>query len=226
MGTVSVDVSTAIKDRKSVRAYLDKPVAKETIKAILDTARWAPSGVNTQPWQVEVVSGDSKQRITDAILALRAQGMTQTPDYTYYPEQWREPYRSRRKGSGLALYGALGIGREDKDKMVQAQNNNYRFFGAPVGMFFFMDRDMGMGSWIDMGMFVQSVMLAAKAHGLDTCPQASLAEYPDLVREQLEVPADKLLICGLSLGYADPEAAVNQYRTEREPVDVFTHWHE
>jgi nitroreductase len=221
-----VDVSTAIKDRKSVRAYLDKPVAKETVDAILDTARWTPSGVNTQPWQVEVVSGASKQRITDAILALRGQGVAENPDYTYYPAEWREPYKARRKGSGLALYGALGIGREDRDKMVEAKNNNYRFFGAPVGMFFFMDKDMGMGSWIDMGMFVQSVMLAARAHGLDSCPQASLAEYPDVVREQLGVNADKLLVCGLSLGYADPEAAVNRYRTEREPVDGFTHWHD
>jgi nitroreductase len=221
-----VDVSTAIKDRKSVRAYLDKSVSKETLQAILDTARWTPSGVNTQPWQVEVVSGESKQRITDAILALRGQGVGENPDYTYYPGEWREPYKSRRKGSGLALYGALGIGREDKEKMVEAKNNNYRFFGAPVGMFFFMDKDMGMGSWIDMGMFVQSVMLAARAHGLDSCPQASLAEYPDVVREQLGVAADKLLVCGLSLGYADPSAAVNQYRTEREPVDGFTHWHD
>jgi len=221
-----VDILNAITGRASTRAFLDTPVDRDTVHAILDAARWSPSGVNTQPWQVEVVSGASKQRITDAILALREQGETQAPDYTYYPEQWREPYKSRRKGSGLALYGALGIGREDRDKMVAAQNNNYRFFGAPVGMFFFMDRDTGMGSWIDMGMFVQSVMLAARAYGLDTCPQASLAEYPDLVREQLGVSADKLLVCGLSLGHADPAAAVNQYRTEREAVDDFTHWHD
>lgn len=221
-----MDIITAITGRASTRAFLDSPVDRDTVLAILDTARWAPSGVNTQPWQVEVVSGESRQRISEAILAQRDAGVAARPDYAYYPEQWREPYKARRKACGLALYGALQIGREERDKMVAAQNRNYRFFDAPVGLFFFMDRDMGQGSWIDMGMFIQSVMLAARAHGLESCPQASLAEYPDVVREQLGVGADKLLLCGLSLGHADTRAAVNRYRTERLAVDDFTRWHE
>lgn len=221
-----MDILSAITDRASTRAFLDQPVPRVTINDILDTARWSPSGVNTQPWRVEVVSGASQRGLSEGMLELAEQGVAPNPDYAYYPEQWREPYKARRKACGLALYGALGIGREDREGAVAAARNNYRFFGAPVGMFFFMDRDMGTGSWIDMGMFIQSVMLAARAHGLESCPQASLADYPELVREQLGVPADKLLICGLSLGYADHSAPVNGYRTEREAVDSFTSWHD
>ncbi|MBD3671193.1 MAG: nitroreductase [Gammaproteobacteria bacterium] len=221
-----MDVTTAIKDRKSVRAFLDKPVSKEILHAMLDTARWSASGVNTQPWTVEVVTGQTQQCITDTILDLRARAVAEDPDYSYYPEQWREPYKSRRKATGLALYGALGIGKGETERMVEAKNNNYRFFGAPAAMFLFMDRDMGTGTWIDMGIFLQSLMLAAREHGLESCPQASLAEYPNTVREILKVPEDKLLVCGLSLGYADPDAPVNGYRTEREDVDTFTRWHD
>jgi len=220
-----VDIEQAILQRQSIRAYEDRDVSNETIRAILDAARWTPSGVNTQPWQIEVVTGASKQRISDAILSAREQSPAK-PDYDYYPAEWREPYKARRKACGLALYGALAIGREDKDKMIEATNNNFRFFDAPVGMFFFMDRDMGQGSWLDMGMLLQSVMLLAKSHGLDTCPQASLAENPDVVRQMLGVSEDKLLVCGLSMGYAQANAAVNQYRTERLSVDEFTHWHD
>lgn len=220
-----MDIKQAILERQSIRAFEDRDVDKEIIRAILDAARWTPSGVNTQPWQIEVVSGASKQKISDAILATREESGAK-PDYDYYPAEWREPYKARRKACGLALYGALEIGREDRDKMIEATNNNFRFFDAPVGMFFFMDKDMGQGSWLDMGMLLQSIMLLAKEHGLDTCPQASLAENPDVVREILGVSDDKLLVCGLSMGYAKKDAAVNQYRTERLAVDEFTHWHD
>ena len=220
-----MNIEQAILQRQSIRAYEDRAVDREIIRSILDVARWTPSGVNTQPWQIEVVTGASKQTLSAAILAARETSGT-SPDYDYYPEQWREPYKARRKACGLALYGALEIGRDDKQKAIEAANNNFRFFDAPVGMFFFMDRDMGQGSWLDMGMMLQSIMLLAKQHGLDTCPQASLAENPDVVRQQLGVGDDKLLVCGLSMGYAQQDAAVNQYRTERLAVDEFTHWHE
>lgn len=220
-----MNIIDAITHRASTRAFLTRPVERETIEAILDTARWSPSGVNIQPWRVEVVSGGAKQRLGDALIEARDQGVEENPDYRYYPEQWQEPYKGRRKVCGLGLYGALNIGRDDAIQRKEAWYNNYRFFGAPVGLLFFVERQLGSGAWLDMGMFIQSVMLAARAHGLESCPQASLAEFPDVVRGQLAVENEWLLLCGLSLGYPDPDAPVNNYRTEREPVAAFTHWH-
>lgn len=221
-----MDVLEAIRSRASTRAFLDRPVDRATIEAILDAARWAPSGTNAQPWQVAVVAGATKRSITAALIAARKAGEAERPDYRYYPERWEEPYKSRRKACGLALYGALGIGHDDKDRRMQAWNNNYSFFGAPAGLFFFLDRSLAQGSWVDMGMFIENVMLAALAFGLATCPQAALAEYPDLVRKILNVPESRALVCGMSLGYPDRTAPVNNYRTEREPVAAFTTWYE
>jgi nitroreductase len=221
-----VDVLEAMHNRQSTRAFLGQPVARATIEAILEAARWAPSGVNTQPWQVAVVTGVTKQRLSEALLAARVRGEPERPDYDYYPRQWDEPYKSRRRASGLALYQALQIQKDDSDARLKAWNNNYRFFGAPAGMLFFVDRALSQGSWVDMGMFIQNVMLAARGFGLATCPQASLAEYPDIVRGMLDVPDSRALICGLALGYADTTAPVNRYRTAREPVSAFAMWHD
>jgi len=221
-----MDIIEAIEGRHCVRAFLDKPIEQETITQILTTARWAPSGVNCQPWQVAVIQGDTKNNLGEAIIAARENKTPENPDYSYYPSEWREPYTTRRKDCGLALYRAQGIGRSDKDKRLAAWYRNYRFFDAPVGLLFFIDKDMQTGSWLDMGMFMQNIMLAARHHGLETCPQASLAEYPDIVRRILGMSSDKLLLCGMSLGYADAEAAVNQYRLEREPVENFTRWYD
>jgi nitroreductase len=221
-----MDVLEAMRSRKSTRAYLYKPVARETVEAVLESARWAPSGVNIQPWRVAVVTGATKERISTDMLAARETGQPEKPDYTYYPAQWEEPYKSRRKASGLALYAALKISKDDTLARLKAWNNNYRFFGAPVGLLFFVDRALAQGAWVDMGMFIENVMLAARAHGLDTCPQASMAEYPDIVRGILNVPATHALICGMALGYGDTGAAANSYRTEREPVSAFTTWHD
>lgn len=221
-----MDILEAIRTRHSTRAFLDQPVSRATIEAILDAARWAPSGVNMQPWEVAVVTGETKRRITDAIIAARDAGAPENPDYSYYPEQWDEPYKSRRKASGLALYQALGIGRDDVEARKAAWYRNYHFFGAPAGLLFFVDARLAKGSWIDMGMFLQNVMLAARTHGLATCPQAALAEYPGIVREILAMPAGKLLVCGMALGYEDLTAPVNRYRTGREPVNGFTTWHD
>ena len=221
-----MNVLEAIQGRISTRAYLDKPVSRETIRKILDTARWSPSGVNTQPWKVAVVQGEALARLSAALLQLQAEGVAPTPDYSYYPGKWVQPYKGRRFQCGMDLYKALGIGREDKEKRLEAALNNYRFFGAPVSLFFFIDRDLRQGSWLDMGMFIQSVMLAAREFGLDTCPQASTADYPDAVREQLGITAQNLLVCGMAMGYADREHSVNRYRTQREAVDDFCTWHE
>ncbi|MDH5409153.1 MAG: nitroreductase [Gammaproteobacteria bacterium] len=216
----------AITSRWSCRAYLDKPVSREQVQSLLDIARWAPSGVNTQPWQVAVVSGATKQRISDAIIQARESGQKENPDYGYYPPEWNEPYKGRRKATGLALYGALKIERGDAEAQKNAWFNNYRFFGAPVGLFIFIDRQLETGSWVDLGMFIQSLMLAAIDAGLATCPQAALAEYPDIVREALSISAEQKLVAGLSLGYADMAHPVNQYRTEREPVETFSKWYD
>jgi nitroreductase len=221
-----MDVLEAMRGRKSTRAYLDKPVARATIESMLDAARWAPSGVNCQPWQVAVVTGVIKSRISEALLAARKARQPENPDYAYYPKDWQEPYKVRRQATGLALYQALNINKDDVFARLKAWNNNYHFFGAPVGLLFFVDRALSQGAWVDMGMFIENVMLAARAHGLETCPQASLAEYPDIVRGILSVPATRALVCGMALGYADVNAPVNNYRTEREPVSAFTTWHE
>jgi nitroreductase len=219
-----MNITEAIRGRISTRAYLDKAVSKETLTQILDTARWSPSGTNTQPWKVAVVQGETKQTITDAFLEQVENGTKPNPDYDYYPTEWVEPFKGRRFECGMALYKALGIGREDKEKRMEAGLANYRFFGAPVTLFFFIDKRMGKGSWFDMGMFLQSVMLAAEEQGLGSCPQASTSDYPDLVREKLGVSDQYDLMCGLSLGYPDKAHSVNQYRTSREAVDTFTTW--
>ena len=225
MISMSVTVDEAIRQRHSTRAYLDKPVDRQVIEQILATARWAPSGVNTQPWQVCVVEGETKQQLGDAIITARDSGQKENPDYQYYPREWHSPYRERRKSCGLALYQSLEIGREDREKQKQAWYRNYRFFDAPVGLLFLIEEQLEKGSWLDMGMFIQNVMLAAKGHGLDTCPQASLAEFPDIVREHLDLPAELQVVCGMAVGFADPDHPVNQYRLDRLEVDEFTRWY-
>jgi nitroreductase len=221
-----MNVLEAIRGRASTRAYQNKPVSREIIRQILDAARWSPSGVNTQPWKVAVVQDQALKRLSQALLQLQAEGVAPAPDYVYYPGKWVQPYKGRRFQCGMDLYKALGIGREDKEKRLEAALNNYRFFGAPVSLFFFIDRNLGQGSWLDMGMFIQSVMLAAREFGLDSCPQASTADYPDTVREQLGIEDQNLLVCGMAIGYADREHPVNQYRTRREEVDQFSTWHQ
>lgn len=221
-----MQISDAITQRQSIRAYLDKPVAADLVQRILDEARWAPSGANTQPWHVRVVSGKTKQTIAERIIAARDGKQKENPDYDYYPQAWFEPYQSRRKETGFALYSALNIGKKDMEKRKQAWYRNYHFFDAPVGLLFFLDKRMGHGSLIDMGMFIQNIMLLAQQHGLGTCPQASLAEYPDIVRDTLQMDAGLQLLCGMALGYPDRADPVNNYRVERIPVNEFTLWHD
>jgi nitroreductase len=216
-----LDVLEAIKKRGSVRAFLSKPVEKKLIETILDVSARAPSGVNSQPWHVCVLQGDVKDNLSQKIIKARHGGVEQHPDYTYYPKVWPEPFKARRKECGIALYKSLDIKREDVERRNQVWEDNYRFFGAPVGLIFYFDKFLSEGSLVDMGMFVENVMLAALHFGLGTCSQAALAEYPDIVRKELSISDDYHILCGMSLGYPDLEAPVNQYSLSREPVRNF-----
>lgn len=221
----AIDAITVIRDRRSVRAFLDKPVPDEIITQILDLARWAPSGVNTQPWNVAILGKETRHKISTAIIDARNNNVPENPDYQYYPDQWVEPYKSRRKACGLALYGALKIAIDDTEKRKVQWYKNYYFFDAPVALIFYIDKVLCKGSWMDMGMFIQNVMLSARSYGLDTCPQAALAEYPDIVRNALSLPDNYHIVCGMALGYADWSDPVNQYRTERGSADKFAQWY-
>jgi nitroreductase len=217
-----MDVLEAIKNRHCIRAFLNKSVDIRDIHTLLETARFAPSAVNTQPWQVMVLAKPIIRQIGDSIIQAKEKDIPENPDYLYYPTEWYEPYKSRRKACGLALYSSVNITLAETEKRKTQWYRNYYFFGAPVGLLFFLDQKLEKGSWIDMGTFIQNVMLAAKGLGLDTCPQAALAEYPDIVRNIVGVTKEKALMCGMALGYADPHAAINQYRTTREPIESFT----
>ncbi|MBF0264727.1 MAG: nitroreductase [Gammaproteobacteria bacterium] len=212
-------VSEALRNRKSVRAFTDQEVDNELIKEILTSAGHAPSGVNTQPWNVLVLTGESKEQLQKLMEAEFRAGEKGKMDYQYYPLEWQEPYKGRRKECGLQMYSALEIAREDKEKQLNQWAANYRSFDAPVMMIFYMDGVMETGSFLDYGMFLQSVMLAATEQGLATCPQAALAEYPDIVRKFAELDDDCKIICGISLGYEETSAAVNSYRTNREAIE-------
>lgn len=217
-------VSEAIIGRQSIRAFLaDRPVSDEQIESLLDIAGRAPSGSNIQPWQVYVVRGERKARITEACSNRFLSGDEGAYEYHYYPKDWREPYIGRRRQTGFGLYGLLGVDRHDTESVQNYRVRNYQFFGAPVGLFFTIDRDMEQGSWLDYGMFLQSFMLAAREAGLESCAQAAFCPYHDSVMPILEAPEEQMLVCGMSLGYADPDALVNTYRTGRlEPREYMT----
>jgi nitroreductase len=215
-------IEDLMKQRHSTRAFIDKPVSETIIHEILDIARYAPSGANTQPWQVAVITGKTKQQISDSLVEAFQSGIKSKPDYAYYPENWRSPYIERRRACGLQLYQSLNIDRKDKLAQQQQWEANYRAFDAPVMLLFFMDAEMQTGSFLDLGMFLQNLMLAAQNKGLATCPQAALAEYTEQIKAILHYPADTILVCGMALGYEDVDAAVNQYRTDRETVATFT----
>lgn len=222
-------VEHAIQSRHSVRAFLPTPVPRELVERILRVASRAPSGTNTQPWQVHVVMGQARQRLSERILAAfddPEQLAQHQEEYAYYPQQWVSPYIERRRKIGWDMYGLLGIGRADKQRMHEQMGRNYRFFDAPVGLFFVVDRLIERGGWFDYGMFVQNVMIAARAHGLHTCPQQAFARFHRLVGEELGLPATQMLICGMALGYEDTSAPVNQLATEREPVESFARFRE
>ncbi len=220
-------VHDALRARGSTRAFLTTPVDACTIRRILDVARYAPSGSNIQPWRVHVVAGTARDALCAAVLSAAAGGGRNAFPwpYNYYPVQWREPYLARRRACGWGLYGTLGIERGDRAAIAAQELRNYELFGAPVGLFLFVDADLEIGSWLDCGMFLQSVMLAAQAEGLATCPQAAWAPFHAIVRAHVGAPENQMLICGLALGRADADAVVNRFRPDREPVDAFAKFH-
>ncbi len=220
-------VLAALEGRRSIRAFLPDPVPPETVRRILGAAARAPSGSNTQPWQVHVVAGASKAALEAELLAAhRADGAGHTAEYAYYPEKWREPYLARRRKVGWDLYGTLGIARADTARMAAQMGRNYSFFGAPVGLIFSIDRDPGRGSWLDYGFFLQGIATAARAHGLDTCAQAAFTQYHAILQRCLAIPGEQTVVCGMALGRADPHAPENALATERAPVEAWLHLHD
>ena len=218
-------VEAAITSRRSVRAYLPTPIAPATVTRILEVASRAPSGTNTQPWKVYVLTGETLKSMADRLVAAYddpAERATHVEEYAYYPVEWRSPFIDRRRKVGWDLYALLGIAKTDKERMHAQHRRNYEFFGAPVGLMFTIDRVMRQGSWLDFGMFLQSVMVAARGHGLDTCPQAAFTQFHRLIADELGFPENEQLVCGMSLGVADPAAIENTLVTEREPVAGFT----
>jgi nitroreductase len=224
---ITAAVDAAITSRRSVRAFLPTPVARQIIEDILAVASRAPSGVNTQPWKVTVLTGAAKEELSRKILAAHdanaAAGSTgaDVGEYDYYPTEWVSPYIERRRKIGWDLYGLLGIGKTDKARMHAQHGRNYGFFGAPVGLIFTIDRILRQGSWLDYGMFLQNVMTAARGRGLDTCPQAAFIGFHKVIAEHLALPAGEMVVCGMSLGYADESAVENKLVTEREAVSAF-----
>ena len=224
-------VAQAIESRFSARAFLPTPVPRELVERLLQLASRAPSGTNTQPWKVYVLQGRSRDELVrkvceahDASYRDPAMAAEYREEYDYYPEKWVSPYIDRRRENGWGLYGLLGIAKGEKDKMHAQHQRNFRFFDAPVGLMFTLDRVMGRGSLVDYGMFLQNLMLAARAHGLHTCPQAAWNHYGRIILPHIGAGPDEMLVCGMSLGYADESDKVNTFYTPREPVESFTRW--
>ena len=224
-------VDSAILSRRSIRAFTSQPVAKEVVAELLAVASRAPSGTNTQPWKVYVLQGASRTELADKVCAVHdairgnpSLAAEYQEQYDYYPQKWVSPYIDRRRENGWSLYGLLGIGKADKDKMHAQHQRNYRFFDAPVGLMFTMDRVMGRGSLVDCGMFLQNIMVAARGRGLDTCPQAAWNGFAKIILPHIGATSDEMLVCGMALGYADHAAIVNTLTTPRVPVEQFTNW--
>lgn len=234
VSTATIDaasVDAAITSRMSARAFLPQAVPRATIEHILQVASRAPSGTNTQPWKVYVLQGASRDSLVDKVCAahdaLRADpslAEQYREEYDYYPEKWVSPYIDRRRENGWGLYGLLGIGKGDKDKMHLQHQRNFRFFDAPVGLMFTLDKVMGRGSLVDYGMFLQNIMVAARGQGLHTCPQAAWNGFAKIILPHVGAADNEMLVCGMALGFADPTDPVNGFHTPRETVASFTTW--
>ncbi len=215
-------VSEASEKRISTRAYLDRPVDRALVEQVLQSARWAPSGGNLQPWHVYVVMGDKRDELV-ALVQERAQSSPagEGSEYHIYPPELKDPYRARRFKCGEDMYATIGIPRDQKIERLMQVAKNFEFFGAPVGLFFAIDRQMQEGQWSDLGMIIQSIMLVALEHGLATCPQEAWAMWHKTVSEFVGIPDEQMLFCGMSLGYPDEKAPINSLRTERANLDEF-----
>ena len=227
----SLTVAEAISSRMSVRAFTKQPVAHETLESILNLAARAPSGTNTQPWKVYVLQGKALQdlcgKVCDAFESVAANpelAKEYQPSYDYYPTKWFSPYIDRRRENGWSLYGLLGITKGDKDKMHIQHRKNFEAFGAPACFFFTIDKELGRGSMLDYGMFLENVMLAARGEGLDTCPQAAWNDYTKIIMPSIGAKENEMLVCGMALGYADRNEIVNTFHTPRAKLDEFVTW--
>ncbi len=220
------EVEAAIGSRRSIRGFTGQEVPRETVERILAVSSRSPSMTNTQPWRVHVLTGAARARLSAEILAAHEAGVESAIEYDYYPKTWKSPYIDRRRQIGWALYGLLGIGKGDRGATAKQAGRNYGFFGAPVGMIFTIDRELGLGSWLDIGMFLENIMVAARGCGLDTCAQAAFANYHAIIRRHLPIPDNELVVCGLALGYADDAEPANALVSPREPVENFTAFHD
>lgn len=219
----AISAEDALLTRRSVRAFLPTPVARETVEELLALASRSPSGSNIQPWKVHVVAGEARERLSRAILeALDRDGYEKHKrEWNYYPVNWREPYLARRRKIGWDLYGLMGIKKGDFEGTERQRRRNYEFFGAPVGMIFTLEEDLEIGSWLDLGIYIGGLTIAARGRGLDTCPQAAFADFHAVIRRELGLPENQIIICGMGLGYADPAAPENRLVTERATPDKF-----
>ncbi len=215
-------VLSAITTRRSVRGFHPTQVPQDVVETILAASARAPSATNTQPWRVYVLTGTARARLTAAIMAERATGEPEpAPEYAYYSSTMPEPYLSRRRTVGWQLYGLLGITKGDRAGARGWHDQNFSFFGAPVGMIFTVDRRLGLGAYLDLGMFMQNIMTAARGFGLDTCPQAAFAGYHATIRRELRLPEEEMVMCGLALGTADQTAVANTLVAERAALEEF-----
>jgi len=218
-------VDAAIASRRSIRGFLDTPIDPATVVRLLELASRAPSGSNVQPWKAHVITGRALKHLTDDLVAAHVAEEPEAREYEYYPTTWRTPYLERRRRVGWQLYDLAGVARGDREAASRQRGRNYIFFGAPVGLVFTIDRDLEQGSWLDYGMFLQTFMIAARGRGLDTCPQAAIANYPVIIRRHLGIPDTETVVCGMALGWADPTEPANALVAEREPVSGFTAFH-
>jgi nitroreductase len=224
-GAGAMSAFEAVTGRRSVRRFLPVPVSEDCILAILAAASRAPSGVNAQPWLVHIVTGAALRRLADAGTRAAAAGPTSL-EYQYLPDEMPEPYRSRRRKVGHDLYALYGIDRNDHSARQAVMLRNFGFFGAPVGLFYTMDRRLAAGSWLDMGMFMQNVMTMARAAGLETCPQQAWCDVGAVVHRELGIPDDHILLSGMALGHPDPDALENTLVSERIGPRQFTTIHD
>lgn len=215
-------IAYAMETRRSIRGFLPDVVPQAKIKTLLEWAARAPSGNNTQPWQVHVLTGAVLDGLSAKLRDAFNKGRPEEREYDYYPEAWREPYLTRRRETGWGLYELVGIAKGDRQGSKKQHARNFNFFEAPVGLIFSIDDDLATGSWMDYGGFIQSIMIGARALGLDTCAQAAIAGYPTIVHQHVGISANKKIVCGLALGCADPEGLANRLVTSRIEVDSFT----
>ena len=218
-------VRYAITSRRSIRGFLPTPVEPVILMELLAIAGRAPSGSNIQPWKVHVLTGPALERLRSALTDAFANDVPEVREYQYYPRHWRDPYLRRRRDVGWALYELAGVPRGDKAAGRRQMARNFGFFGAPAAMVFVIDKDMEQGSWLDYGMFLQSVMIAARGFGLDTCAQAAIASYPGLLRRELGISESETIVCGMAVGIADPAEPTNALWAGREPVETFSIFH-